>query len=287
MSTSRKLERRADDGRRRSTPGTPTALYEAAHAADRLHEVATATSPPFGAADRRRARPRAARSSTRRSRAEAKKQVLESDDRRRRPARRATSLNVLVSTTAAWTLLVDVVEAFAERVPSASSASSQRRAHHGRADRRRRGRAACGSKLADGHRTDGHHPRTVDAVHPRRRRAPCPRPLVDASVRAGSRLCASSLRKCPPKLHPEEKVKLRPTRSPRSCATRSREYQDDRRRRRGRHRHPAVGDGIARVYGLENCVALEMLEFPHGVTGLALNLEEYNVAVPCSSASGR
>ena len=41
----------------------------------------------------------------------------------------------------------------------------------------------------------------------------------------------------------------------------------------------AVGDGIARVYGLENCVALEMLEFPHGVTGLALNLEESNVAV--------
>jgi F-type H+/Na+-transporting ATPase subunit alpha len=40
----------------------------------------------------------------------------------------------------------------------------------------------------------------------------------------------------------------------------------------------AVGDGIARVYGLENCVALEMLEFPHGVTGLALNLEESNVA---------
>ena len=40
-----------------------------------------------------------------------------------------------------------------------------------------------------------------------------------------------------------------------------------------------LGDGIARVYGLENCVSLEMLEFPHGVTGLALNLEESNVAV--------
>ncbi len=38
-----------------------------------------------------------------------------------------------------------------------------------------------------------------------------------------------------------------------------------------------VGDGIARVYGLDNCVSLEMLEFPHGVTGLALNLEEDNV----------
>ena len=29
-----------------------------------------------------------------------------------------------------------------------------------------------------------------------------------------------------------------------------------------------VGDGIARVYGLERCIALEMLELPHGVTGL-------------------
>src|SRR5689334_17974638 len=40
-----------------------------------------------------------------------------------------------------------------------------------------------------------------------------------------------------------------------------------------------LSDGIARVYGLENCVAMEMVEFPHGVTGLALNLEEDNVAV--------
>ena len=40
-----------------------------------------------------------------------------------------------------------------------------------------------------------------------------------------------------------------------------------------------VGDGIARVYGLENCVALEMLEFEHGVVGLAFNLEEDNVGV--------
>ncbi|HWH13874.1 MAG TPA: F0F1 ATP synthase subunit alpha [Miltoncostaeaceae bacterium] len=40
-----------------------------------------------------------------------------------------------------------------------------------------------------------------------------------------------------------------------------------------------VGDGIARVHGLQGCVALEMLELPHGVTGLALNLEEDNVGV--------
>ena len=38
-----------------------------------------------------------------------------------------------------------------------------------------------------------------------------------------------------------------------------------------------VGDGIARIYGLESCVAMEMLELEHGVTGLAFNLEEDNV----------
>jgi F-type H+-transporting ATPase subunit alpha len=36
----------------------------------------------------------------------------------------------------------------------------------------------------------------------------------------------------------------------------------------------AVGDGIARVYGLDNCMASELLEFPNGVYGMALNLEE-------------
>src|ERR671926_1694714 len=39
----------------------------------------------------------------------------------------------------------------------------------------------------------------------------------------------------------------------------------------------SVADGIARVHGLENCEALEMLELPHDVTGLALNLESDNV----------
>ena len=41
-----------------------------------------------------------------------------------------------------------------------------------------------------------------------------------------------------------------------------------------------VGDGLARVYGLENCMAMEMLEFEHGVTGIAFNLEEANVGTP-------
>jgi F-type H+/Na+-transporting ATPase subunit alpha len=39
----------------------------------------------------------------------------------------------------------------------------------------------------------------------------------------------------------------------------------------------SVADGIARVHGLENAMAFEMLELPHGVTGLALNLESDNV----------
>src|ERR1700745_3751449 len=39
----------------------------------------------------------------------------------------------------------------------------------------------------------------------------------------------------------------------------------------------SVADGISRIHGLENCMAFEMLEFPHGVTGLALNLESDNV----------
>ena len=39
----------------------------------------------------------------------------------------------------------------------------------------------------------------------------------------------------------------------------------------------SVGDGIARVYGLENAMAGELLEFPHDVFGMVLNLEEDNV----------
>ncbi len=41
----------------------------------------------------------------------------------------------------------------------------------------------------------------------------------------------------------------------------------------------SVGDGIARVYGLSNAMAGELLEFPHNIFGLALNLEEDNVGV--------
>src|SRR5213593_320995 len=39
----------------------------------------------------------------------------------------------------------------------------------------------------------------------------------------------------------------------------------------------SVGDGIARLHGLERCMAGELLELPHGVTAIALNLEEDSV----------
>src|SRR5215217_5104449 len=39
----------------------------------------------------------------------------------------------------------------------------------------------------------------------------------------------------------------------------------------------SIADGIGRVHGLDNCMSLELLELPHDVTGLALNLESDNV----------
>src|SRR6187397_3576920 len=41
----------------------------------------------------------------------------------------------------------------------------------------------------------------------------------------------------------------------------------------------SVGDGIARVYGLDNVQAGELVEFPGGISGMALNLEADNVGV--------
>jgi F-type H+-transporting ATPase subunit alpha len=41
----------------------------------------------------------------------------------------------------------------------------------------------------------------------------------------------------------------------------------------------SVGDGVARVHGVENAMAMEMLEFPGGIFGLCLNLEEDNVGI--------
>src|SRR4030081_3265748 len=39
----------------------------------------------------------------------------------------------------------------------------------------------------------------------------------------------------------------------------------------------SVADGICRIHGLDNCMSTELLELPHDVTGLALNLESDNV----------
>ena len=41
----------------------------------------------------------------------------------------------------------------------------------------------------------------------------------------------------------------------------------------------SVGDGIARIYGLQNVMANELVEFPHNIMGMVLNLEEDNVGV--------
>ena len=41
----------------------------------------------------------------------------------------------------------------------------------------------------------------------------------------------------------------------------------------------SIGDGIARVYGLDNVQAGEMVEFSDGIKGMALNLEKDNVGV--------
>src|SRR3977135_938748 len=39
----------------------------------------------------------------------------------------------------------------------------------------------------------------------------------------------------------------------------------------------SLGDGIARVHGLDKVMAGELLEFPHGISGLAMNLDEDQV----------
>src|SRR5918911_2798369 len=41
----------------------------------------------------------------------------------------------------------------------------------------------------------------------------------------------------------------------------------------------SIGDGISRVYGLDRVMAGELIQFPHNIAGLALNLEEDNVGV--------
>jgi F-type H+-transporting ATPase subunit alpha len=49
----------------------------------------------------------------------------------------------------------------------------------------------------------------------------------------------------------------------------------------------SVGDGIARLYGLQNAMAGELLEFPGDLMGMVLNLEEDNVGVAEMTAASR
>jgi len=49
----------------------------------------------------------------------------------------------------------------------------------------------------------------------------------------------------------------------------------------------SVGDGIARIHGLDRVMYNELLEFPHGVSGLALNLEEDSVGAVLLEESHR
>src|SRR6201993_5148514 len=48
----------------------------------------------------------------------------------------------------------------------------------------------------------------------------------------------------------------------------------------------SVGDGIARVYGLDNVQAGEMAEFPGAIKGMALNLENHNVSIVIFGSDG-
>src|ERR1700704_6314338 len=48
-----------------------------------------------------------------------------------------------------------------------------------------------------------------------------------------------------------------------------------------------LGDGIARVYGLDKVMAGELLSFPHGIAGIAMNLEEDQVGVYLFSSPPR
>ena len=48
----------------------------------------------------------------------------------------------------------------------------------------------------------------------------------------------------------------------------------------------SIGDGISRLHGIERAMAGEMLEFPHGVFGIALNLEEDSVGAAAGRLQG-
>ena len=66
-----------------------------------------------------------------------------------------------------------------------------------------------------------------------------------------------------------------------SCDHSKDQIAEFRQRSRCRRSRPvlSVGDGVARVYGLDNVQAGEMVEFPGGISGMALNLETDNVGI--------
>ena len=283
-STSRRSARRATDGPWRATPpppSTPSALFEAAQEAGRLDAVAArprrlvrrAGREPPELAQRRSFNPAfpAPRQEGRSSRAAAPAPTSSS------PTRCSCS-----STTAASTRSPTLVEDVRRALPARAAASSRSSSRRPIADRRRRGRRPA-RPARGGDRPDGHHStRRVDAAilggvvaahaRPARRRLRA-RPARRA---APARYATPASRALP---SGGEALKLQPNEIASILREQIEKYEVPTGVDEVGTVIQLVGDGIARVYGLENCVAMEMLEFPHGVTGLALNLEEDNVAV--------
>eukprot|EP00746_Dinoflagellata_sp_MGD_P147337 gnl/MRDRNA2_/MRDRNA2_79697_c0_seq1.p1 gnl/MRDRNA2_/MRDRNA2_79697_c0~~gnl/MRDRNA2_/MRDRNA2_79697_c0_seq1.p1 ORF type:complete len:584 (+),score=126.54 gnl/MRDRNA2_/MRDRNA2_79697_c0_seq1:88-1752(+) len=98
----------------------------------------------------------------------------------------------------------------------------------------------------------------------------CIRPLTPAALRAASRPLQTSTKALAAKVSPAELTKILSDR-----ISNFKEQQDVEEV----GRVLSVGDGIARIYGLKNVKAGEMVEFSSGLKGMALNLEADNVGV--------
>ena len=101
--------------------------------------------------------------------------------------------------------------------------------------------------------------------------------VLDASIRNRLEKLRKSVAAGGVRRHPRTRWKSSQTRSPASCAQRIEGMEAGSADLSEVGTVLSVADGIARIHGLDNCMALEMLELPHDVTGLALNLEEDNV----------
>ncbi len=100
--------------------------------------------------------------------------------------------------------------------------------------------------------------------------------LFDASVRSRLLDIQNSLLRDAAEACRNQRWTSAPKRSARSSRTRSRTTRPASRSARPA-RCFSVGDGIARLYGLQNAMAGELLEFPGDLVGMVLNLEEDNV----------